>query len=674
MSNTTFRVQTFNMKVLALLLQFLLALTAVAATSSEDEKPWEAYILSPKSRTVRPVSIYALSGDAVVTSDSNGFNLSLNPAAQVSLDFGIEVGGLASFNTETETDTGPQLSLAFAESPINVRSISDDATGSVASQDWDRELNVSVQAGETYYSMPHERFRGGFRFMTVTAKAPIKVSNITCAIGFSPSQTDLRDYSGYFYTPDDDLLTRIWYAGAYTVQTTIGPVDTGRFLPQVRPGWAYNSSTGVAGPILFDGAKRDRAVWPGDHGLAGTTAFLALGEVGLEAFKNALETMFYYQNSTTGQFPYAGPSTRSFNGRNASDTYHAWNLIAIHNYAIYTCDEAWVKHHWANITRGVDYILDGLDNPVGLHNQSTRYDWGRQGAGGYNSALNALDYHALTSLSSLASSLHHPAATHWSSAAARLKRAYNTHLWDPTASLYTDNTTTSLHPQDGNALALLHHLPPTPARSSALSAALTTNWNPIGPVAPELPDTISPFASSIEVLAHLAAGQTRRALALTRRTWGHLLTAPTMTGSTFPEGLAANGSLRYRGAAGYNFDPAYASLSHGWATGPTIALSTRVVGLEIVGWRRWRFAPLGLADGLAEARGGFVSPIGEFHARWWVVGEDGWKAEVRTPEGTRGVVVVEGGCGRVEVDGVEWGGGEVEGGGMRVVRASGCDV
>ncbi|KAF4544889.1 Bacterial alpha-L-rhamnosidase [Lasiodiplodia theobromae] len=531
--------------------------------------------------------------------------------------------------------------------------------------------------------MPQEKFRGGFRFMTVVAKSRVEVSNISCAIGFSPSQPDLRDYSGFFWAPEDDLLTRIWYAGAYTVQTNIGPLDTGRFLPQVRPGWAYNSSTGVAGPILMDGAKRDRAVWPGDHGLTGNTAFLALGDAGLEAFRNALETMFYHQNSTTGRFPYAGPSTRSFNGGNASDTYHAWNLISIFNYAIFTGDEAWLDEHWTNITRGVDYILAGLDNDIGLHNQSTRYDWGRQGAGGYNSALNALDYHALTSLSSLATSLNRSTdlAAAWSAAASRLQEAYNTHLWDDAAGLYRDNTTTTLHPQDGNALALLYNLPGTahPARSAAISAALTRNWNAIGPVTPELPDVISSFISSVEVMAHLSSSQSSsssemaaRGLTLIRRLWSFLLDAPTMTGCTLAEGLAANGSLHYRGASGYNFDPAYTSMAHGWASGPTIALSTRVAGLEVVGWRRWRFDPA--PGGLTRVEAGFKGPLGEFRVGWEVLEGGVLEANVTTPEGTEGGMegLVEK-CEGVEVDGVGYEGGVVVGGGgTKRVRAVGC--
>lgn len=64
------------------------------------------------------------------------------------------------------------------------------------------------------------------------------------------------------------ILNRIWYAGAYAIQTNIAPQNTGRFLTQVKPGWDYNASLGVGkGPFLVDGAKRDQAIWPGDLGI-----------------------------------------------------------------------------------------------------------------------------------------------------------------------------------------------------------------------------------------------------------------------------------------------------------------------------------------------------------------------------------------------------------------------
>ena len=70
---------------------------------------------------------------------------------------------------------------------------------------------------------------------------------------------------------------QVWYAGAYTVQTNVLPVDTGRQvnIPEGKCfiyvtfkssylyrkiGWANNATLGIAGPILVDGAKRDRYI------------------------------------------------------------------------------------------------------------------------------------------------------------------------------------------------------------------------------------------------------------------------------------------------------------------------------------------------------------------------------------------------------------------------------
>ncbi|KAF2251771.1 glycoside hydrolase family 78 protein [Trematosphaeria pertusa] len=614
---------------------------ANAATASN---PWDPFISSPAARHVQPVAVHASSGHVTITTAEHGHpHLSMAPGDQVSFDFGVEVGGWISLNANASAGT-PQFSLAFAESPSFVRSISDD-TGAVPTQDYDKALNVSLPRGPNFYVLPRERFRGGFRFLTICAFEPVTISNVTCEIGFAPGVGNLRDYSGHFYTPDDNFLVRTWYAGAYTVQTNIAPQDTGRFLPQVKPGWAYNASLGVAAPILVDGAKRDRAVWPGDLGIQGTTAFLAFGADGLVAFGNSLDTSFYYQNKTTGRFPFAGPDTASFRSGSQSDTYHAWTLIAMYNYAIYTGDSAWLALHWSNITRGIDFILAALDNSHGLHNQTAPNDWGRQGGGGYNSALNALDYHALVSFAGLPSTwtsntILLSQGAQWAAAAGRLKSSYNALLWSSQDSLYRDNQSTILTPQDGNALALLYNLTNSPGQASSLSAALTRFWSPIGPITPELPDTISPFVTGLEVLAHFSAAQPSRAIELMRLTWSHLLDSPLMTGSTLAEGITANGSLYYRGNAGYNHDAAYTSLSHGWSSGPTQALSFRVAGLEIVGWRKWRFRPF--PGSLKTVQSGFDSPLGAFEVAWTVSGNANgsfnFEATLTTPIGTTGLV------------------------------------
>lgn len=631
--------------------------------ASSISKPWQQYIFSPSTRNPSPKSIYRVVGNATVQHGDLGFKLSMLAGSHVSLDFGVEVGGHVSFDI-TADDSLP-VSLAFSESPEFVRSISDD-TGAVPTENYDMALNISVNPGTSFYITPKDSFRGGFRFLTINALADVTISNVTCEIGFAPNMENLRDYSGYFYTadPDYEVLNKIWYAGAYTVQTNIAPQDTGRFLPQVKPGWDYNASLGIAAPVLLDGAKRDRAIWPGDLGVSGTSAFLALGPSGLEAFGNALATIFYFQNASTGEFPYAGPDTASFQSGSQSDTYHAWSLISIYNYAMYSGNETWLNEHWANVTRGVEFLVSQLDSATGLENQTQPNDWGRQGAGGFNSALNALDYHGLVSIASLANDTQQ--AQTWQAAAMRLKDSYNAVLWDYEAGLFRDNQTTALHPQDGNSLALAYNLTLNTTQASSMSANLLANWNTIGPVTPELPDTISPFVSGLELLGHYQAGQPNRGLELVERLWGHLLSSPILTGSTFVEGITANGSLYYRSTAGYNYDAAYTSLSHGWSTAPVQALLFDVLGLQItgIGGKTWKLVPQ--LGGLKDVRGGFVAGLGSFEAHVVVTNGGQMQIELQTPEGTEGVVDVAGST--MVVDGQSCiAGGNVKGGKRTIV-------
>lgn len=79
------------------------------------------------------------------------------------------------------------------------------------------------------------------------------------------------------------------------------------------------------------------------------------------------------------------------------------------------------------------------------------------------------------------------------------KQRYNDLLWDAAAGLYRDNETTTLHPQDANSFAVLYNLTLNSSQVQNISEGLTKNWNELGPVAPELPDTIAPFIAGFEV-------------------------------------------------------------------------------------------------------------------------------------------------------------------------------
>lgn len=90
-------------------------------------------------------------------------------------------------------------------------------------------------------------------------------------------------------------------------------------------------------------------------------------------------------------------------------------------------------------------------------------------------------------------------ALNWSSSAAALKTTFNEVFWLPEAGMYRDNDTTTLCPQDANSMAVLYNLTTSAEQANSVSEGLTKNWNDLGAIAPELPDTISPFIGSLEV-------------------------------------------------------------------------------------------------------------------------------------------------------------------------------
>jgi hypothetical protein len=90
-------------------------------------------------------------------------------------------------------------------------------------------------------------------------------------------------------------------------------------------------------------------------------------------------------------------------------------------------------------------------------------------------------------------------ATAWSKNATALKSTFNAAFWDSKQGMYVDNTTTTLTPQDANSFAVVFNLTMLPEQVTSISEGLQKNWNALGPVAPELPDTISPFISGFEV-------------------------------------------------------------------------------------------------------------------------------------------------------------------------------
>jgi hypothetical protein len=227
----------------------------------------------------------------------------------------------------------------------------------------------------------------------------------------------------------------------------------------------------------------------------------------------------------------------------------------------------------------------------------------------------------------------------WSQRAATLKTNINHYCFDEDYGAFRDNaTSTTLHPQDANSMAVLYGIVDASSSvASGISARLTDNWTPIGAEAPELPGNISPFISSFEIQAHLTTGKTARALDLIRRSWGWYANHRNGTASTVIEGYRVNGTFGYRSERGYGYDPSYVSHAHGWSSGPTSALTEFIVGLSVTGpaGRTWKLKPQ-FGD-LKTAQAGFMTALGKFQAKW-EKSNNGYTLKFETPINTKGVL------------------------------------
>ncbi|KAF8153876.1 glycoside hydrolase family 78 protein [Crassisporium funariophilum] len=644
----------------------LILLCAHLVSGTAPKGPWDAFNLAPTSKTVYPTAIHSTAGSVkdsdLLVGNKGRATLSANNS-WIALDFGVEVGGLISMNLQTAaSSTTASISLSFTESPTFIRpTASDDSSFPSENTTYDGVLRVSSSSG--HWVQPSATLRGGFRYLTIVSNSnsAVTIFNISCAISFMPHVEDMRAYSGYFFAEDPgfhdkDFLTKVWYSGAYTIQTNTVPLATGRKVPFAPAGsWANNGVLGVAGPIIVDGAKRDRAVWPGDMGIAVPAQFVSTFD--LLPTRNALSTMFAAINPKTGALPESGPPL----SQQGSDTYHAWTLIGAYNYYLYSGDTPWLQNVWSNYTKAVAFLEGKVDN-TGLMDVTGLRDWARLGGGGYNAEGNAILYKVLTTATELSTYVNQTTlSSAWARNATALKQKFNDVFWLPSAQMYRDNATTTMCPQDANAFAVLYNLTTSKDQANMVSEGLTRNWNALGSVPPELPDTISPFISGFEVQAHFEAGNDARAFDLMKRTWGYMLYTNLSVQSTLLEGFTANGSLAYRYYRGYNNDPAYTSHSHGWSAGPTSALTFYVLGLTVTSPKgaTWAVKPH-IDGGIPSAEGGFGTGLGWFGVNWTLapggLGRE-LQLEIDTPVGTSGVVTVPGSFGEgdiaVVVDGVK---------------------
>ncbi|SMR49452.1 unnamed protein product [Zymoseptoria tritici ST99CH_3D1] len=596
-----------------------LHLTALLASISHAAK-YEEYILAPSSRTLLPAAIYQLNGtvsnpDSLLSnSTSSTAAATFTDASSLTLDFGKNIAGLVSF-TVTSTSADQYIGLAYSESSLWVNGQGSDGTADAGID----EILWFQPTGPGNYTVDREHERGGFRYLSLIHNTTGEVGIDRVEVHFTPmphwEEGKLREYTGWFHC-DDELVNRVWYAGAYTNQLcTIDPhygnalvhlykINSTQLGDETPPNTWYNNFTITNGTsALVDGAKRDRLVWAGDMAIAVPAIVVSTDD--MISVANSLDSLFAVQNTTTGQLSYAGVPFPSL----YSSTYHLYTLIGVADYYLYANALPYLQAKWPAWKLALNYSLSFIDDS-GMMNVTSPADWLRFGMGGHNIEANSILYYTINQGLLLGAAVHESPdlLAAWSRTAERIKQSANTLLWNDTTGLYHDNETTTLSPQDGNAWAVLANLTDSSEKNTRISTALRSRWGTYGAPAVEADDAISPFISGFELRAHLLAGNATSALDLIRLQWGFMLDDPRMTNSTFIEGYSSTGELHY---APYTNDPRV-SHAHGWATGPTSTLTFEVGGLKLLsaGGATWEVAPR--LGGLRMVDTGFSTSLGQF--------------------------------------------------------------
>ena len=454
-----------------------------------------------------------------------------------------------------------------------------------------------------------------------TGESAVAISALWVNCTAFPSQPNGRAYTGYFDS-SSSLLNRIWYSGAWTLQlSTIKPNEGGSLIDFNRNfdhnnapqgAWYSNYTVASGTAVTTDGCKRDRMIWPGDMTIA--VPGIAMSTYDMVAVRNALNVIYDHQYGD-GSMPYAGPPMGAFG--EFSDTYHLHTLVGTYYYVLYSGDLDWLKERWPAYTRALGISIGKVDEFNLLHVSSTS-DWNRWGMTGHNVEASAILYDVLKNSITMASWIGAKTRTNdesWSQTRERLQKGIST-LYCSTDGLYSDNKgrrsctgEEKVLPQDGNSWVLMAQAFTSQDIAHNVSEGLRKRWIKYGAPAVEFPNVMSPFASSFELLGHIAAGNPDAAVELMELMWGYMLDGPGMTNSTTIEGYRVDGYIHY---------PAYwadarNSHAHGWSSGPTSALMQGILGIELTSplGATWKIRPQ-LTKWLSYATGGFATRLGKF--------------------------------------------------------------
>jgi hypothetical protein len=463
--------------------------------------------------------------------------------------------------------------------------------------------------------------RGGFRFAAIELRTPGMVELSGAGLDFAAYRATPAEYEGWFISSDDEF-NRMWYAGAYTAQMDMVPVGVAACFTR---------------PVIFDGAKRDRAIWSGDLLISDPVALLSLGSNAAPYVTGSIDAFMDIQQASGRLTSAVG--FRGCGGFDYAVTYSNYSAIIAIQYYRYTGDTAYITGLLPNLEAATAYAASRLNaNGLIVTNDN---DYWQTRQDGEVTEYNLAYYELLQNMIWLESHIGTQAMVdQYTADAAALKEAINSTLFDTSAGLYVrSNLDTARFPLDANMNAVRFGVAPADQVQNILDyfkAAWVEHGSEITQPSPSMTDpfghTIEPLNNTWEMFARLQSNDAAGALELMRRLWG--LQIDPNSGyftNTFWEFVLSNG-LPSRG-----FD----SLAHAWGAGPTQVLTEALLGATAVdpGYETFQVKPQPVD--IEWAQGQVPTAFGPMTVKWAQdTGTGMFHLEVTAPEGTGGEVWV----------------------------------
>jgi len=608
------------------------------------ERPqWRREALGPRTALVYPRSVEAVGGRsrhldgvrapgggaAVIAGSRTGERVAL-------IDLGRDVGGYVEVGVRSAT--GAPLRLGYAESRRDGQTLGDAPALRGA-----LERSDTLPAGRAgRWRSP--AIRGAQRYVVLSTAGAGRAVIDYVRVRLTQYRPRTADYAGRFLS-SDRVLNRVWWAGAYT--------------------WSLATAPAGRGLVSVDGAKRDRLVWSGDLAVANLTAFAttararAIARDSLLAIACAQHPDGYLPPAVEPRAPCRlrdlerpprVPPDALGSDAPRLGAYVPLFVSAVARYRQATGDDAFARALLPVLRRGLAWFAarapDGLYRALGEGLEINWHPFDR--ADGEDAFTNACWYGALRDMAALEAELGagRGVAGAYERAAGAVRSALLARLYDPAAGAFRVSTAQASpgHAQDATAYAVLSGLLRGRDARRALAFLAGRMGSRFGTLTtdaranPWMTRQISPFIGSFEALARFAARDGRGAVRLIRRLFGHMALAD--PGGVLWERMGADGRPPPYGATGGPVPPGppgQTSLAHGWSTGATYALSSRVLGIAPGARESWSVAPQ--TSGLRWAQGSMLVPGGRVLSRW-ALDRRGLRLTVRGPRGHPGEVAV----------------------------------